>query len=29
MDHLSWGGLPRLVPPPPVDPALRYQQQLF
>jgi ribonuclease HII len=29
MDHLSWGGLPRFVPPPPVDPALRYQQQLF
>lgn len=29
MDHLSWGGVPRLVPPPPVDPALRYQQRLF
>ncbi|MGH9273927.1 MAG: ribonuclease HII [Acidimicrobiales bacterium] len=29
MDHLSWGGLPRLVPPPPIDPARRYQQQLF
>ena len=29
MDHLSWSGLPRLVPPPPVDPALRYQQALF
>ena len=29
MDHLSWGGLPRFVPPPPVEPALRYQQHLF
>src|SRR5688500_12849062 len=29
MDHLSWTGVPRLVPPPPVEPALRYQQQLF
>jgi ribonuclease HII len=29
MDHLSWGGLPRLVPPPPIDPAVRYQQRLF
>lgn len=29
MDHLPWGGVPRVVPPPPVDPALRYQQQLF
>jgi ribonuclease HII len=29
MDHLSWTGLPRLVPPPPVDPDHRYQQKLF
>jgi len=29
MDHLSWTGLPRFVPPPPVDPEHRYQQQLF
>ena len=29
MDHLPWSGLPRLVPPPPVDPALRHQQRLF
>jgi ribonuclease HII len=29
MDHLPWTGLPRFVPPPPVDPALRYQQALF
>ena len=29
MDHLSWTGLPRLVPPLPVDPALRHQQRLF
>jgi ribonuclease HII len=29
MDHLPWTGLPRAVPPPPVDPALRYQQALF
>jgi ribonuclease HII len=29
MDHLPWTGLPRLVPPPPVDPALRHQQRLF
>lgn len=29
MDHLPWSGLPRFVPPPPVDPALRYQQALF
>ncbi len=29
MDHLPWGGVPRFVPPPPVDPERRYQQQLF
>ncbi len=29
MDHLSWRGLPRLVPPPPIDPALRNQPSLF
>ena len=29
MDHLPWNGLPRQVPPPPVDPALRHQQRLF
>ncbi len=29
MDHLAWGGVPRLVPPPPVEPSLRYQQHLF
>ncbi len=29
MDHLSWTGLPRLVPPEPVDPAHRHQQRLF
>lgn len=29
MDHLSWRGLPRLVPPPPIDPARRNQQSLF
>jgi ribonuclease HII len=29
MDHLPWRGLPRLVPPPPIDPALRHQQRLF
>jgi ribonuclease HII len=29
MDHLPWTGLPRQVPPPPVDPALRHQQRLF
>lgn len=29
MDHLPWGGVPRFVPPPPVDPELRYQQSLF
>jgi ribonuclease HII len=29
MDHLSWGGVPRFVPPPPVEPSARYQQQLF
>jgi ribonuclease HII len=29
MDHLPWRGLPRFVPPPPVDPEHRYQQQLF
>ncbi|MDQ2649937.1 MAG: ribonuclease HII [Actinomycetota bacterium] len=29
MDHLPWTGLPRFVPPPPIDPALRYQQALF
>ncbi len=29
MDHLPWGGVPRLVPPPPVEPSLRYQQHLF
>ena len=29
MDHLTWTGLPRLVPPPPVDPALRHHQRLF
>ncbi len=29
MDHLSWTGLPRLVPPPPIDPGDRFQQRLF
>lgn len=29
MDHLPWTGLPRLVPPEPVDPAHRHQQRLF
>jgi ribonuclease HII len=29
MDHLPWSGLPRLVPPEPVDPAHRHQQRLF
>jgi hypothetical protein len=29
MDHLSWTGVPRFVPPPPVDPDHRYQQKLF
>jgi ribonuclease HII len=29
MDHLAWTGLPRLVPPEPVDPEHRYQQRLF
>ena len=29
MDHLPWSGLPRFVPPPPIDPDLRYQQSLF
>ena len=29
MDHLSWVGVPRFVPPPPIDPALRNQQSLF
>ena len=29
MDHLSWAGVPRVVPPPPIDPALRNQQSLF
>jgi ribonuclease HII len=29
MDHLSWSGVPRLVPPEPVDPAHRHQQKLF
>ena len=29
MDHLPWGGVPRFVPPAPVDPEHRYQQQLF
>ena len=29
MDHLSWRGLPRLVPPPPIVPARRHQQTLF
>ncbi|HEX4867721.1 MAG TPA: ribonuclease HII [Acidimicrobiales bacterium] len=29
MDHLPWGGVPRFVPPAPIDPAVRYQQQLF
>lgn len=29
MDHLSWAGVPRFVPPPPIDPALRNQQSLF
>jgi ribonuclease HII len=29
MDHLSWAGVPRFVPPLPVDPALRHQQSLF
>jgi ribonuclease HII len=29
MDHLPWTGLPRLVPPEPIDPAHRNQQRLF
>ncbi len=29
MDHLPWAGLPRLVPPPPVDAVDRHQQRLF
>jgi ribonuclease HII len=29
MDHLSWTGLPRFVPPEPIDPARRNQQRLF
>ena len=29
MDNLPWTGLPRFVPPPPIDPTLRYQQALF
>jgi ribonuclease HII len=29
MDHLSWTGLPRFVPPEPVDPEHRFQQRLF
>ncbi len=29
MDHLVWSGLPRFVPPEPVDPANRFQQRLF
>jgi ribonuclease HII len=29
MDHLTWTGLPRFVPPEPVDPEHRYQQRLF
>jgi len=29
MDHLPWGGVPRFVAPSPVEPSLRYQQQLF
>jgi len=29
MDHLPWAGVPRLVPPSPIDPALRNQQSLF
>jgi ribonuclease HII len=29
MDHLPWTGVPRFVAPEPVDPAHRYQQQLF
>ena len=29
MDHLPWTGLPRLVPPAPIDPARRNQQRLF
>lgn len=29
MDHLPWSGLPRLVPPPPIDPDHRLQQRLF
>ncbi len=29
MDHLSWTGLPRFVPPEPVDPEHRFQQKLF
>jgi hypothetical protein len=29
MDHLTWTGLPRQVPPEPIDPALRGQQALF
>jgi ribonuclease HII len=29
MDHLPWTGVPRFVPPEPVDPALRFQQRLF
>jgi ribonuclease HII len=29
MDHLSWTGVPRLVAPAPIDPALRFQLPLF
>lgn len=29
MDHLSWGGVPRFVPPAPVEPSVRHQQRLF
>ena len=29
MDHLPWRGVPRLVPPPPIDPDHRFQQRLF
>jgi ribonuclease HII len=29
MDHLPWRGVPRLVPPPPIDPGDRLQQRLF
>jgi ribonuclease HII len=29
MDHLPWRGVPRFVPPEPVEPAHRFQQRLF